>query len=127
MWDLGTNYRFAGHDVEAETAAACEHYRARLRAEGLDPARYEADIESKVQLDYQRSFGLGMYDEAVRFPARPAAPPAPARGTAAHKRAEARRTHRLHGVHGLPSYGGHILSADEKRELGITDHYTPRD
>ena len=43
----------------------------------------------------------------------------PARGSAAHMRADAIETYNRTGVWGLNCYGGHILSEQEQRNLGL--------
>lgn len=113
-------FSYAGHDIPAEAEWCREHYRDRLRAEGLDPALYRDRIEWRVQDDFRRTFGLGMY--GFPAPAPPAPPPAPTPGTPEHKRAEATATWEATGIYGLPSYGGHILTKEERRQLGIFHH-----
>lgn len=44
---------------------------------------------------------------------------APGRGSASHMRADAIQTFNRTGVWGLNSYGGHILTDDERRNLGL--------
>lgn len=114
------HFYFAGYDLEAESAAAYEHYRGRLVAEGLDPERYADHVEFRVDAAYQRSFGLGVFDPATWRPARPAPQRRePTPGSFAAIRKEAKETFLVTGVYGLPSYGGHILTPEEERLYGV--------
>ena len=123
---LGCKFWFTHPDFAVQAEDAREHYRGRLREMGLDPANYVKKIEEEVFWDYQDSFnsncGGPMADPVVVVPQAPAEPRAPAPGTMEHKRAEAVRTWHATGTYGLPSYGGHVLNRDERRELGLFDY-----
>ena len=117
---IASRYRFRGEDPDAEMAAAWAHYDRRLVAEGLDPAHYEAPIGEAIQDTYDWSFDLGRY--APSAPADPSEKPKPHSGSPEAKRAEAKRCFMMTGIYGLPSYGGHILTKEERRELGLVDY-----
>lgn len=126
FWGVGCKFWFTHPDFAVRAEDAREHYRERLRIMSLDPADYVGKIEEKVNKDYWDSFdpncGGPMADPVVVVPQQPAEPRTPAPGTMAHKRAEAVRTWHATGTYGLPSYGGHVLNRDERRELGLFDY-----
>ena len=116
---IASRYRFRGEDPDAEMAAAWAHYDRRLVAEGLDPAHYEARIGEAIQDTYDWSFDLGRYaprtyEESEKPKPRPGSPEA--------MRHEAEQCFMMTGIYGLPSYGGHILTKEERRELGLYDY-----
>ena len=113
-----SRYRFAGNDHQAELAEARDHYNARLIAQGLDPAHYKRKILAAVEDAYDWSFDLGRYAPKPKPEGEPDLHPA----SPEYKRAEAIQTFHATGHYALPSYGGHILTKEERRQLGLFDY-----
>lgn len=113
---LAKRYKFSGPNDD--WTAGREHYAALLHSEGFAPSELARQIEAALQVSYDVQFHRGVHAPEIRE--RHAKPkPVLKPGDRDFIRQEALRTFQSTGVYGLPSYGGHILTAEERKVYGL--------
>ena len=113
---LANRYQFSGPNDD--WTAGREHYAASLRNEGFNSVELAGQIEAALQVSYDVQFQCGVHAPELReqrHKPKPILKP----GDRDFIRQEALRTFQSTGVYGLPSYGGHILTAEERKVYGL--------
>lgn len=113
---LAKRYQFSGPNDD--WTAGREHYATLLQNEGFAPAELAGQIEAALQVSYDVQFQCGVHAPGLReqhHKPKPVLKP----GDRDFIRQEALRTFQSTGVFGLPSYGGHILTAEERKVYGL--------
>ncbi|WP_299303608.1 hypothetical protein [uncultured Litoreibacter sp.] len=113
---LSRRYHFSGD--QDDWLAGQKHYADALELAGFDPASLANEIDAALQVSFDAQFQLGANAPELRAQ-QPVEQHRLKPGDAGFIREEALRTFQATGVYGLPSYGGHILTKEERKIHGL--------
>jgi len=113
---LSCRYEFSGD--QEDWSAGQAHYADALTNAGFDPALFAQEIDAALRVSFDVQFQLGANSPELRAQQQVEQPRLKP-GDAGFIREEALRTFRATGVYGLPSYGGHILTKEERKIHGL--------
>jgi len=111
-------FQFSSPDQSENWQLGRDHYVTLLKEAGIDPRPLKNQIDTALEIHYSCQFSTGVNAPEIRNPVRKEK----ARlkpGDRDFIREEALKTFQSTGVYGLPSYGGHILTEQERREHGL--------
>lgn len=110
--------RYAFSVDQDDWLAGQKHYADALTNAGFDPALFVQEIDAALRVSFDVQFQLGANAPELRAQ-QPVEQHRLKPGDAGFIREEALRTFQATGVYGLPSFGGHILTKEERKIHGL--------